>query len=54
MVEELVECFYGEGVVENVNKGVGNKFKWGEILEDMFEFELRVEGVEGILLFNVV
>jgi len=54
LAEELVERFHGEGAAENANKGAGNKFKWGEIPEDMPEFELRAEGAEGIPLPNVV
>lgn len=54
LAEEIVARFHGQEAVEKASKGAGNKFKWGEMPEDMPEFEFSAEGGSGIRLPNVV
>jgi len=54
LAEEIVARFHGEEAAQSAHKGAGNKFKWGEIPEEMPEFELQAEGGEGLPVPNVI
>ena len=54
LAEEIVIRFHGEAAARDAHKGAGNKFKWGEMPEDMPAFELAADSPEGIPLPNVI
>lgn len=54
LAEEIVIRFHGQDAAREAHKGAGNKFKWGDMPDDMPEVELVAEGPEGLLLPNVV
>lgn len=58
LVFELVECFYGVEVVENVYKGVGNLIIEGELFEGIFEVMILCVEFGGelfiVMIFCVV
>ena len=54
LAEEIVSRFHGEEAAKNANKGAGNKFKWGDMPEDMPEVELAAEAEEGLPVPNVI
>lgn len=53
LAEEIVARFHGEDAVAAASKGAGNKFKWGDVPEDMPEVVLSAEGAEGVRYPNV-
>lgn len=54
LAEEIVTRFHGEEAAQNAHKGAGNKFKWGELPEEMPEIELEREDGEAIPVPNVI
>ena len=54
LATEVVARFHGAEAAENAPKGVGNKFKWGEIPEAMPEVELQSDDPAGIPVPNVM
>jgi len=54
LAEELVTRFHGEEAASNAHKGAGNKFKWGDMPEEMPEIELDMESGDGIPVPNVI
>lgn len=54
LAEEIVARFHGEEAAATANKGAGNKFKWGEVPDEMPECELVIEDGEGIPVPNVI
>ena len=54
LAEEIVARFHGEEAVKDANKGAGNKFKWGEVPEDMPEVTLETEDDTGLPIPNVI
>src|SRR5690606_32655809 len=46
--------FHGEAAAREAHKGAGNKFKWGEMPEQMPEFELQADDPAGLPLPSVV
>lgn len=54
LAEEIVTRFHGEEAAQNAHKGAGNKFKWGDVPEEMPEIELESTDAEGIPVPNVI
>ena len=54
LAEEIVTRFHGADAAQSAHKGAGNKFKWGEMPDEMPEVELSAEGADGIPVPNVV
>ena len=54
LAEEIVIRFHGETAAQDAHKGAGNKFKWGEMPEDMPVFEFVADSAEGIALPSVI
>lgn len=54
LAEEIVTRFHGAEAAASAHKGAGNKFKWGEIPDDMPEFEMISPDPSGIPVPNVV
>lgn len=54
LAEEIVARFHGEEAAAGAHKGAGNKFKWGEVPDEMPEVELVSPDDQGIPLPNVV
>ncbi|AUM12086.1 tyrosine--tRNA ligase [Ketobacter alkanivorans] len=54
LAEEIVTRFHGEDAAATAHKGAGNKFKWGEVPEEMPEIEIESEGGQAIPIPNVI
>ena len=54
LAEEIVTRFHGAEAAANAHKGAGNKFKWGEMPEEMPEFQLVAGDPGGIPVPNVI
>lgn len=54
LAEEIVTRFHGEAAARDAHKGAGNKFKWGEMPEEMPVFEFVADNADGIPLPNVI
>lgn len=54
LAEEIVTRFHGESAARDAHKGAGNKFKWGEMPEEMPAFEFAADNADGIPLPNVI
>ncbi|MEE2731002.1 MAG: tyrosine--tRNA ligase [Pseudomonadota bacterium] len=54
LAEEVVARFHGEEAAQSAHKGAGNKFKWGDVPEEMPEIELVAEDADGIPVPNVI
>ena len=54
LAEEIVTRFHGEEAAATAHKGAGNKFKWGEVPEEMPEIEIESEGGQAIPIPNVI
>lgn len=54
LAEELITRFHGEAAAAQASRGSGNKFKWGDMPEDMPEVTLVAHGPEGLPIPNVV
>lgn len=54
LAEEIVARFHGDEAAKSANKGAGNKFKWGDMPEDMPEVELGCDGEDGLPVPNVI
>lgn len=54
LAEEIVTRFHGAEAAASAHKGAGNKFKWGEVPEEMPEFHLAAADPAGIPVPNVI
>ncbi|MCP5019168.1 MAG: tyrosine--tRNA ligase [Ketobacter sp.] len=54
LAEEIVTRFHGEDAAATAHKGAGNKFKWGEVPEEMPEIEIESEGGQAVPIPNVI
>ena len=54
LAEEIVTRFHGEAAARDAHKGAGNKFKWGEMPEEMPVFEFAADNADGIPLPNAI
>lgn len=54
LAEEIVERFHDEAAAKSANKGAGNKFKWGEVPDDMPEVVLEAVDETGLAAPNVI
>lgn len=54
LAEEIVTRFHGAEAAADAHKGAGNKFKWGEMPEDMPECTLKADDARGIPVPNVI
>lgn len=54
LAEEIVTRFHGAEAAASAHKGAGNKFKWGDMPEEMPDIMLIAEDATGIPLPNVI
>ncbi len=54
LAEEIVIRFHGEEAAATAHKGAGNKFKWGEMPEEMPEVTIDCDKPDGLPIPNVI
>lgn len=54
LAEEIVTRFHGAEAATSAHKGAGNKFKWGDMPEEMPEISLVADDSSGIPVPNVI